>query len=114
MDFSAVLDISKTVSITDTNNNNINDVGDIAIYTIRATNAGNVTLNSLTVTDTLTDGTSSTLSLSSGPTFISSSSGSATGTLVVGETATYSATFLVNQVALDLSLIHNSEPTRPY
>ena len=34
MDFSAVLDISKTVSITDTNNNNISDVGDVAIYTL--------------------------------------------------------------------------------
>ncbi|RPG54724.1 MAG: DUF11 domain-containing protein, partial [Flavobacteriales bacterium TMED96] len=108
MDFSAVLDISKTVSITDTNNNNINDVGDIAIYTIRARNAGNVTLSSLTITDTLTDGTSSTLNLSSGPTFISSSSGSATGTLVVGETATYSATFLIDQSALDSGGLFNS------
>ena len=108
MDFSAVLDISKTVSITDTNNNNINDVGDIAIYTIRARNAGNVTLSSLTITDTLTDGTSSTLNLSSGPTFVSSSSGSATGTLVVGETATYSATFLINQSALDSGGLFNS------
>ena len=58
-------------------------------YTITVKNIGNVTLTGLTVSDTLSDGNSSTLSMSTGPSFSGSDAGSNSGILLAGETATY-------------------------
>ena len=56
----------------------------------------------------MTDGNGGGLSLSSGPTFISSSASSAQGTLTVGETATYSATFYITPEVSTTGSINNS------
>ena len=47
------------------------------------------------------------MTLSSGPTFIASSSSSSAGTLVVNEIANYTATFIITQAALDSGSISN-------
>ncbi|MTE27258.1 DUF7507 domain-containing protein, partial [Winogradskyella ouciana] len=98
----------KTVMIT-------NDVapvgaslGDEMTYTITVTNTGNVTLDSVGIVDTFTDANGNTLTLASGPTFVSSDAGSAEGTLQVGETATYEATYIVQQDAVDAGGFQNS------
>ena len=41
------------------------------------------------------------LSLTSGPIFTSASAGSSQGTLTLGETATYTASYTITQVAVD-------------
>ena len=103
-----IVEATKTASITDNNNNNINDLGDTIVYTITVQNKGNVTLSGLTLTDTLTDGNTASLTLNAGPTFTSASAGSLQGTLTVGEIATYTATYTVNQQAVDSGSVVNT------
>ncbi len=50
-----VLEVTKTASVTD-DGNGITGQGDVINYVITVENKGNVTLSSLTVTDSLTDG----------------------------------------------------------
>ena len=79
------VEVTKTVSVVDTNGNGNNDQGDVIVYTITVANTGSVTLSGLSLTDTLTDGSGGSLSLTSGPTFNSNSASSAEGSLAVGE-----------------------------
>ncbi len=108
MDFSPIIDITKTSSLIDNNSNSVTDLGDTIVYQISVRNSGNVSLSSLVVTDTLTDANLNPLTLSSGPNFVSSSLSSSEGSLLVGETATYSATFVIDQIALDSGGLLNS------
>ena len=55
--------VLKSVSVTDNGDGKLGK-GDILQYDISVENTGDVTLKSVTVTDTLTDGNSSTMSLS--------------------------------------------------
>ena len=73
------------------------DLGDTITYTIVVTNTGDLTMSNIRVVDTLTDGNSSTLTLTSGPTL---TSGNATS-LAVSGTLTYQATFVINQQSVD-------------
>ncbi|GGX41224.1 hypothetical protein GCM10007385_05930 [Tateyamaria omphalii] len=84
-------------------------VGDTVSFLIEIENTGNVTLTDVDVTsDTLErqDGTS--LTLATGPIFSSNDDGSPAGTLQVGETATYTATYVLVQEDLDAGGIRNS------
>ncbi|WP_299685935.1 hypothetical protein [uncultured Tateyamaria sp.] len=93
----------KTVTSTGT------DVGDIVTFDITVQNTGNVTLTGVGVaSDTLErqDGTS--LVLATGPTFSSNDAGSPAGTLVVGETATFVASYVLIQPDIDAGGIRNS------
>ena len=83
-------------------------MGDTIVYTITVENKGNVTLSSIGLTDTLLDGDGSALSLSSGPVFTSASASSSQGTLLVGEIASYTASYTITQLALDTGSISNS------
>ena len=85
------IEVTKTASTTDNNNNSIIDTGDTIYYTFTIENKGNVTLSGLTISDTLTDGDGNTLSLSQQPFFVSASLGSAPGKVKVGETLIYKA-----------------------
>ena len=49
--------------------------GDIARYTITVQNTGDITLNNITVSDTLTDLNGNTLNLDSGPSFLDQTKG---------------------------------------
>jgi len=80
-------------------------------FEITVTNTGNVTLTGTGVqSDTLTrsDAGNTPLTLTSGPDFISATLGSADGTLQVGETATYRATYVLTQDDIDAGGIENT------
>ena len=104
----SLVESTKTATVTDNNSNGSTDLGDTIVYTITVENKGNVTLSSIGLTDTLLDGDGSALSLSSGPLFTSASASSAQGTLLVGETASYTASYTITQLALDTGSISNS------
>ena len=99
--------VLKAVTVSD-NGDNVNGKGDLLQYNISIQNTGNVTLSGLTVSDTLTDGNSSTLTLTSGPYFSGSNQGSAQGSLKVSETANYIAFYLIDQQAVDSGKVINS------
>ena len=100
------IEVTKTVTVTD-NGDGVTGLRDIVRYTITVKNIGNITLSGLTVSDTLTDANSRTLSLTSGPSFSGANQNSAQGTLKVNETATYSALYLIEQSAIDTGNIIN-------
>ncbi|MDG5493129.1 gliding motility-associated C-terminal domain-containing protein, partial [Psychroserpens sp. SPM9] len=101
------LDVVKVADITD-NGDGVIGVGDIITYTITVNNSGNVTLENVTITDTFTDANLIPLTLDSGPTYVSSDQGSAEGDLLVGETATYTATYTITQDDVDAGGLINS------
>ena len=82
-------------------------LGDVIQYTISITNTGNTSLTITDITDTLSDLDGDGLSLSSAPTFISSSKNSNENSLAIQETATYIATFIINQDAIDAGGVSN-------
>ena len=87
------IEVTKTVSVTDTNGNSSNDPGDVLRYTITIENTGNVTVTSLSLVDTLTDNNGNVLSLDSGPTYLSATAGSTSVTIKSGGIVTYTATY---------------------
>ena len=94
------LTVSKSVSITD-NGDGVTGIGDVATYTIAVQNTGNVTLDNITVVDTLTDLNGNALNLDSGPSYSGSDQGSALGTLQPGETSNYTAFYMIDQIVMD-------------
>ena len=101
------LEVTKIATVTDEGDGFVGG-GDVINYTITVKNIGNVTLTGVTVSDTLTDGNSSTLNMSSGPSFSGSDKGSNTGTLLAGETATYIAYYIISDAAAATQKISNS------
>ena len=89
------LEVTKTVSSTDNNNNGIIDAGDVLYYTIDIINDGQLTLTDINLFDTLTDGDGNNITLTQEPYFVSASSGSNSNTIQVGETSTFKAFYLV-------------------
>ncbi|MDA9359525.1 DUF11 domain-containing protein, partial [Flavobacteriaceae bacterium] len=102
------VEVTKTASVVDTNSNGNNDQGDVIVYTIAVANTGSVTLSGLILTDTLTDASGGSLSLSSGPTFNSNSASSAEGSLAIGEVSTYTATYTISQNVANTGSVNNS------
>ena len=89
------IETTKTQVLID-DGNGVTGVGDTLIYTITVENTGNTPISNLTLADTMTAAVSGApLTLNSGPTFVSSDAGSTVGTLQIGETATYSASFVL-------------------
>ncbi|WP_289063177.1 gliding motility-associated C-terminal domain-containing protein [uncultured Zobellia sp.] len=82
-------------------------IGNTIDYTITLENTGNVALNAIDLTDTFTDIDTNTLSLTSGPTFNSSTMGSGEGTLLPTENATYLASFALNSTAIEAGGVSN-------
>ncbi|WP_179314929.1 DUF7507 domain-containing protein, partial [Winogradskyella undariae] len=83
-------------------------LGDTMTYTITVENTGNVSLDNVVITDTFEDANGNTLTLLSEPTFDSADAGSSEGSLLVGETATYTATYVIQQDAIDAGGFSNS------
>ncbi|WP_442316373.1 DUF7507 domain-containing protein, partial [Actibacterium lipolyticum] len=75
--------------------------GDVVTYTYTVTNDGNVTLDGVAISPTLTDADGNVLTLTTGPDFGTATSGSAEGTLLPGEVATYTATYILEQSDID-------------
>nr|WP_321231209.1 gliding motility-associated C-terminal domain-containing protein [uncultured Psychroserpens sp.] len=103
----ALLDVVKVADVLD-NGDGVIGVGDVITYTITVSNAGNLTLSNVMIVDTFTNANGVSLTLDSGPTYVSSSLGSAEGDLLVGETATYTATYTITQNDVDAGGVINS------
>ncbi|NBS19968.1 MAG: DUF11 domain-containing protein, partial [Flavobacteriia bacterium] len=104
------LDVVKTASVNDSNGDGQTGAGDVINYTIRVTNNGNITLTSLTLSDTLTDGQGNALTLGNpmgNPQYSSTTMGSVVGTLKPGEVQTYTAFYVISQSAASTSKIVN-------
>ncbi len=93
------VETTKTQELAD-NGDGLTGVGDTIVYQITLQNTGNIALDNVTILDTLRDRAGGSLTLTSGPDFISSSAGSPEGELAQGETATYAATFVINDQAV--------------
>ena len=102
------IEVTKTATVTDNNNNGINDFGDTIDYLITVENIGNITVTGLNYVDTFTDGSGNALQLTTNPTFISSTQSSTIGVLIAGEKATYTANYVIGQSAADSGKIINS------
>lgn len=101
------IEATKIATITD-NGDGVNGIGDQVNFTITLENTGNVTLTSVSLTDTFVDALGNPLGLTSEPVFESADQGSAEGTLQVGEIATYTATYVIGQQTIDAGGLNNS------
>ncbi|TXE16668.1 DUF11 domain-containing protein, partial [Psychroserpens burtonensis] len=97
----------KSATITD-NGDGVLGAGDTINYIITVANTGNVTLDGVTITDTFTDFVGNVLILTTGPTFNGADAGSAEGVLLVDETATYLATYVITQNDVDAEGVSNT------
>ena len=104
------LDQSPNITVTkvatvDKGADNLTNLGDSITYTITIENTGDVTLSSIQVTDVLTNGDGNTNVLS--PTFDTSNTATE-GTLAVGETATYTVEYIIDQAAINSGIVSNN------
>ena len=106
IDLTPQLEVTKAAAVTQNNGNSIVDLGDTIVYTITITNTGNVNLQNLTISDTLTDFNSQSLTLSSTPTFISGTNATAS-TINLGGVAVFRAEFTITQQAVDAGGVDN-------
>ena len=102
------VELTKAASVSDTNGDGTIGLGDTITYTLVVTNTGNDDLSGVVITDVLSDLAGNALTLTSQPTFISANLGSTEGSLQVGEQATYSATFIVNNQAMNAGGVSNT------
>ncbi|SEN73467.1 conserved repeat domain-containing protein [Loktanella fryxellensis] len=83
-------------------------VGGRVIFDIRVTNTGNVTLRQVAIaSDTLTRADGTALTLTNGPVLRSTDQGSVAGTLAVGETGIWRASYVLTQADIDAGGISN-------
>ena len=93
------LDVSKTVQMTQADPNKI-QLGDKAVYTIVVTNTGNVRITSIDLNDQLSGVNGVSLNLTVQVKF-AAHLGDLPLEHFIGESASYTATFTVNQEAID-------------
>jgi uncharacterized repeat protein (TIGR01451 family) len=94
------IEVVKTQSFVD-DGDGLDGVGDTISYTITVLNTGDSTLTNVgIVSDTFQALDATPLTLTSAAVFVPSIGGSPEGTLIAGETATYSASFVVNVAAV--------------
>ena len=90
----ASINVIKSATVSDTNGNSLTDAGDIITYTIVVSNTGGVSVEQLSLTDTLKDGNNSNLALDSGPTFVSATTSSTSTTIAASGVVTYTASYI--------------------
>uniref|UniRef100_UPI001939DE19 T9SS type B sorting domain-containing protein n=1 Tax=Hyunsoonleella ulvae TaxID=2799948 RepID=UPI001939DE19 len=83
-------------------------LGDIIDYVIEVENTGDFDLTGISLIDTFTDANGNSISLTEDVDFIEASLGSPDGTLLVGEIATYTASFMIDQEAINAGGVSNS------
>ncbi|TBN18487.1 gliding motility-associated C-terminal domain-containing protein, partial [Hyunsoonleella pacifica] len=83
-------------------------LGDRIDYTIEVENTGDFDLTGISLTDTFIDANGNSIELTEEPTFVEANQGSEEGTLLVGETAIYLASFIINQEAINAGGVSNS------
>ena len=99
----ASINVIKSATESDTNGNSLTDAGDIITYTIVVSNTGGVSVEQLSLTDTLKDGNNSNLALDSGPTFVSATTSSTSSTLEIGGTSSFTCLLYTSPSPRDLS-----------
>ncbi|MEP2281082.1 hypothetical protein, partial [Maribacter sp.] len=92
------------IEVTKTVVNNFSSpvaIGDAVDYTIEVENTGNVKITNVALTDTFKDASGNIITLSSAPSFSSSTMSSSEGTLLAGEVAKYTASHMLtaNEIA---------------
>lgn len=100
------LEVTKLADVSGLSTNPI--VGENVSFPITVQNTGDVELTGVALTDALSRMGGGALVLSSGPSFVSATSASSEGTLIVGETASYAATYVITQLDIDAGGIANS------
>ena len=83
------IEVTVFSDLTDTDGNNVVSATDLTLFTIRVKNTGNISLNNISLTPSFTGINAAPLNLTSTITFVSADASSASGSLAVGETATY-------------------------
>ena len=101
------LEVTKTATIVD-NGNGTTGLGDTITFLITVENTGSTALNGIVVNDTFSDLSGNALALTTEPLFVSANLGSVEGTLLSGETAFYTATFIVNAQADNAGGVSNT------
>ena len=101
------IEVTKTATIVD-NGNGTTGLGDTITFLITVENTGSTALNGVDVNDTFSDLSGNALALTYKPLFVSANLGSVEGTLFTGETATYTATFIVNAQADNAGGVSNT------
>ena len=100
--------VSKSASVTTDNGDGFVGPGDTITYSITISNTGNLSLSSITLSDTLVDALGNVLTLASGPTFVSGTLSSTAGSIKVGEEIYYTATYVIEQGAANSGAVSNS------
>ena len=101
------IEVTKTATIVD-NGNGTTGLGDTITFLITVENTGSTALNGIVVNDTFSDLSGNALTLTTEPLFVSANLGSVEGTLLSGETAFYTATFIVNAQADNAGGVSNT------
>jgi hypothetical protein len=93
------MSLTKSATLNDGGDGKL-DIGDTITYTLTLSNTGNVSLTSVSLSDTITDLSGAALGLQSGPTYISGgTSFASTSTMEVGDVIVYEAVFEINQAS---------------
>ena len=101
------LEVTTFSNLTYDDGNNLVSLNDKVTFTIKVKNTGNIQLSSVAVTSTLKGLNGASLSLTNSPVFNSSTSSSAEGTLLVGETVFYTAVYTLDQTAIESGRVNN-------
>jgi gliding motility-associated-like protein/uncharacterized repeat protein (TIGR01451 family) len=104
----AEIEVTKIGNTFDANSNGMIDVGDKVIFNITVENTGSITLTTLNLIDSMTDGNNRNINLDTNIELINSSVGSSSNTLIIGGILTYTATYTLDQNSIDSGLISNS------
>ena len=102
------IEVTKEASVVDNDGDNTNSLGDTINYTIKVVNTGNTDLRDVVLEDVISDLNGDPLTLSSQPIFDNASLGSIGGDLRQGEIATYTASFIITQQAIDAGGVSNT------
>ena len=102
------IEVTKEYSVVDNDSDNTNSLGDTINYMITVVNTGNTDLRDVVLDDVISDLNGDPLTLSSQPIFDSASLGSIEGILRQGETATYNASYIITQQAIDAGGVSNT------
>ena len=105
-DLTPSIEVTKSSTITYADSDAGTQLGDTINYTITVENTGNTTLTGVTVSDTILDSAGVSLTLTTGPTY--GGTGTFDGILDVGESATYNATFVITQQAVNAGGVSNT------
>ena len=100
------INVTKTATVIE-NGDGLLGLGDTVVYTIKVENTGSASITGVTLEDTFTDINENTLSLTTSVAFDFGNLGSSEGNLLVGETAHYTATFVLDQSIIDIGGLIN-------